>query len=332
MINKQFDLPENILEIVNLSKYFQIQKGIFQKVVGNVRAVDGVDFSISQGQTLGLVGESGCGKSTLGRTLVGLYEPTEGSIKFKGNDITFTTGNKRKEIQKQMQMIFQDPFASMNPRIRIQSIVGEPLIVHEKLSRSKLRDRVVELLERVGMKSDCIDRFPHEFSGGQRQRFAIARSLALDPEFIVCDEPVSSLDVSIRAQIINLLKRLQKELDLTYLFISHDLAVVRHLSDHVAVMYLGKIAEMASRETIYHDPLHPYTKALLNSIPIPNPKLERQRQREVLQGDLPNPANPPLGCYFHTRCPKFEKGLCDRKVPDFRAIQPGHLVACHLVD
>ena len=301
-----------------------------QKQVGAVRAVDGVNLQVKRGETLGLVGESGCGKSTLGRTIVGLYEPTDGQIVFNGVDISGLKGHQRKQVQRQMQMIFQDPFASMNPRVRIKKIVGEPLIVHEKLRGSQLMDKVAYIVEQVGIDAECLNRFPHEFSGGQRQRIAIARSIALNPELIVCDEPVSSLDVSIRSQILNLLKQIQDQFQLTYLFISHDLAVIRHISDHVAVMYLGCIMEKADRESLYANPLHPYTQGLLSAIPVPNPKLERERKRIELHGEIPSPSNPPAGCRFNTRCPKCMPGVCEQIVPELIETQPGHWVACHL--
>lgn len=301
-----------------------------QKQVGAVRAVDGVNLQVKRGETLGLVGESGCGKSTLGRTIVGLYEPTDGQIVFNGADISGLKGHQRKQVQRQMQMIFQDPFASMNPRVRIKKIVGEPLIVHEKLRGSQLMDKVAYIVEQVGIDAECLNRFPHEFSGGQRQRIAIARSIALNPELIVCDEPVSSLDVSIRSQILNLLKQIQDQFQLTYLFISHDLAVIRHISDHVAVMYLGCIMEKADRESLYANPLHPYTQGLLSAIPVPNPKLERERKRIELRGEIPSPSNPPAGCRFNTRCPKCMPGVCEEIVPELIETQPGHWVACHL--
>jgi oligopeptide transport system ATP-binding protein len=322
---------ENLVEIHQLKKYFPIRKGFFQRLAGEVKAVDDVSLDIRRGETVGLVGESGCGKSTLGRTIIGLYEPSSGSLQFKHQDITKLRGKERKGMKRQMQMVFQDPYASMNPRMRIVSIIGEPLLVHSKLSRKARYDRVAELVEQVGLKPDCMQRFPHEFSGGQRQRIAIARSLALNPDFIVCDEPVSSLDVSIRAQIINLLDQLQKKFNLTYLFISHDLAVVRHISNRVAVMYLGKIVELANRADIYLDPLHPYTRGLLTAIPIPDPDVERVREKTELFGDIPSPSRPPKGCRFHTRCPLFEKGLCNEKEPEYREVYPEHWVACHLV-
>lgn len=329
-MNKQNN-SDYILELSNIKMYFPIYKGIFQNKVGAVRAVDGVDIKINRGKTLGLVGESGCGKSTLGRTIVGLYEPTAGAIHFKGVNLSSLNRDERKQVQRDMQMIFQDPFASMNPRLRIRNIVGEPLIVHEQFKRKDLQEKVSNVLKQVGLDSECMNRYPHEFSGGQRQRIAIARSIALNPELIVCDEPVSSLDVSIRSQILNLIKQLQQQFKLTYLFISHDLAVVRHISDQVAVMYLGRILEIADRNAIYKYPLHPYTQGLLNAIPIPNPKLERSRKRVVVEGEIPSPSNPPTGCRFHTRCPRFEKGICDTSEPQLRELKPGHLVACHLV-
>ena len=329
--NSTLKHKNTLLEVTNLKKYFPIYKGFLQNKVGAVRAVDGINLKVSHGETLGLVGESGCGKSTLGRTIVGLYAPTEGKINFSGTDITNLQRRKRKQMQRQLQMIFQDPFASMNPRLKIKKIVGEPLIVHENLSKKELEEKVLEILKKVGMEKECMDRYPHEFSGGQRQRIAIARSIALNPHLIVCDEPVSSLDVSIRSQILNLLKQLQDQFQLTYLFISHDLAVVRHISDNVAVMYLGKFLELADRDSIYLSPLHPYTLGLLNAIPIPNPKLERERKRYELKGEIPSPSNPPTGCRFHTRCPKFEPGLCDVSEPKLLELRKNHWVACHLV-
>lgn len=319
---------EQLLEISQIKMHFPIYKGFFQKEVGAVRAVDGVDLKIAKGTTLGLVGESGCGKSTLGRTIVGLYKPTAGSIRFNGMDISNLNNRQHKQVHRQMQMIFQDPFASMNPRIQIKKVVGEPLIVHEKPNRKQLEEKVAYILQQVGMEADCMYRFPHEFSGGQRQRIAIARSIALNPELIVCDEPVSSLDVSIRSQILNLLKHLQEQFELTFLFISHDLAVVRHISDQVAVMYLGRIFEIADRNAIYKTPLHPYTQGLLNAIPIPDPTLEKGRKRVELKGEIPSPSNPPTGCRFHTRCPKYVRGNCDINIPELQEVKPGHWVAC----
>jgi oligopeptide/dipeptide ABC transporter ATP-binding protein len=328
VINQQSSHTE-LISIDNLTKYFFMKKGFFQRDAGNVKAVDGVNLNIQECETLGLVGESGCGKSTLGRTLIGLYPSTRGKVQFQGQQVTSERNPKQQQLKKQMQMIFQDPFSSMNPGIRIQTIVGEPLIVHENLTKKQLRDRVGHLIEMVGLEAACMDRFPHEFSGGQRQRLAIARALALNPKFIVCDEPVSSLDVSVQAQIINLLSRLQKEKKLTYLFISHDLAVVRHISCRIAVMYLGKVVELADRQSIYEKTSHPYTKSLLDAIPLPDPVLERQKNTEILEGDIPSPLNPPTGCRFHTRCRQAEIRKCDRQEPKLTEINPGHWVACH---
>ena len=323
---------QSIVEMFHLKKYFPIQKGLFGRDAGSVKAVDDVNLNIPTGTTLGLVGESGCGKSTLGRTLIGLYEPTAGTIKYKGTDLKHINEDNQKHFAREMQMIFQDPFAAMNPGLRIRTVIGEPLIVHEDLSKQEIDERVGDLLQQVGLEPDCKERYPHEFSGGQRQRIAVARSLALDPEFIICDEPVSSLDVSIRAQILNLLKQIQRERALTFLFISHDFAVVRYMADRIAVMYVGKVVELADRKDIFSDPLHPYTQGLINSIPIPDPEIEINRQTKGLEGDIPDPSSPPTGCRFHPRCPLFEKGLCDEKEPEFREAKPGHWVACHLVE
>ncbi|MDT8305845.1 MAG: ABC transporter ATP-binding protein, partial [Anaerolineae bacterium] len=311
-----------LVQIEGLKTHFPIRRGMLQRQVGAVRAVDGVDLAIRKGETVGLVGESGCGKTTLGRTVLRLYEPTAGSIRFDGQELTALKPDQMRRARRRMQMIFQDPFSSMNPNMRVWQVVGEPLHVHGIGNREEIRARVATLLEQVGLNASHIDRYPHQFSGGQRQRIVIARALALEPDFIICDEPVSSLDVSVQAQIINLLKSLQEQLGLTYLFIAHDLAVVRHISDRVAVMYLGRIAELADKETLYREPLHPYTQALLSAVPIPDPVVEERRQQMVLEGDLPSPSAPPPGCRFQTRCPLAEKGLCDVQEPDFREVRP----------
>ncbi|HEX8851851.1 MAG TPA: dipeptide ABC transporter ATP-binding protein, partial [Pyrinomonadaceae bacterium] len=290
-----------------------------------VRAVDGVTFEIFRGETLGLVGESGCGKSTVGRCLLRLIEPTHGEVSFEGQDVTQMRGGDLRRLRRQMQIIFQDPYASLNPRLRVRDIVGEPLVVHRIGDKAERRARVADLLKKVGLDPDYMNRYPHEFSGGQRQRIGIARALALNPKLIVADEPVSALDVSVQAQVINLLEDLQAEFDLTYLFISHGLAVVEHISDRVAVMYLGRIVEVASATELYANPLHPYTRALLSAIPVPDPT--RKRERIVLKGDVPTPINPPSGCRFHTRCPEAIPE-CSRIDPDLREVAPGHTVAC----
>jgi len=328
-----------ILKIRNLKMYFPITKGIiFQKHVGDIKAVDGLSFDIKRGETLGLVGESGCGKSTTGRAILQLYRPTDGSVLFEDTELTTLKGGSLRKMRRHIQMIFQDPYASLNPRMTVGSIIGEPLEVHGILSGKARRERVKELLEIVGLNPYFINRYPHEFSGGQRQRIGVARALAVEPDFIVCDEPISALDVSIQAQVINLLEELQERLGLTYLFIAHDLAVVRHICDRIAVMYLGKIVELTDRLNLYRKPLHPYTQALLSAVPLPDPlaEIEREKTRVILQGDVPSPANPPKGCNFCTRCPaieraKQEKGIDCREVePEFREVEPGHWTACHL--
>jgi len=323
---------EPLLELRGLRTHFAIHRGFFGRRTGVVRAVDGVDLSIPQGTTLGLVGESGCGKTTLGRTVMRLEKPTAGQLWFDGADITHAAGEQLRAVRRRMQMIFQDPYSSMNPGMRIEDIVAEPMRIHRLGSARDVAARVAELLERVGLSAGSANRYPHEFSGGQRQRIVIARALALGPHLIVCDEPVSSLDVSVQAQIINLLGDLQRDLGVTYLFIAHDLAVVKHISHEVAVMYLGKVVERAPRDAVYRRPLHPYTQALLKSIPEPDPAVARSTKRQVLEGDLPSPASPPAGCRFNTRCPIARKGICDVEEPPLRELEPGHWTACHFAE
>jgi oligopeptide transport system ATP-binding protein len=322
-----------LVEVINLTKHFPVMRGlVFERQIGAVRAVDGLNFTIARGETLGLVGESGCGKTTAGRTLLGLYPATNGQVKIDGHDVRQAKGGELLSIRRKAQMIFQDPYASLNPRWTVNAIVSEPLRVHRLLPDRKARDeRVKELLELVGLNARHVNRFPHEFSGGQRQRIGIARALASDPLFIVCDEPISALDVSIQAQVVNLLEDLQDRLGLTYLFIAHDLSMVRHICDRVAVMYLGVIVELADRDELYENPLHPYTQALLSAVPIPDPKKDRNRRRTVLTGDVPSPINPPSGCRFHPRCP-IAGEECARLVPEWREMLPGHWVACHKVE
>ena len=322
-----------ILSVDNLKKHFPINSGfILQRQVGAVRAVDGISFQVKRGETLGLVGESGCGKSTTGRTILQLYRPTDGSVQFEGRELTDMRAQDLRQIRKQMQIIFQDPFASLNPRMTVGGIVSEPLQIHNEYPNKRERQQFVEaLLEKVGLNPYFINRYPHEFSGGQRQRIGIARALALNPSFIVADEPISALDVSIQAQVVNLMEALQEELGLTYLFIAHDLSMVRHICDRVAVMYLGKIVEIGPTAQVYDNPLHPYTQALLSAVPEPDPAKEANRQRIIIRGDLPSPANPPTGCNFNTRCPvAFE--LCYQEVdPPLIEHAPGHWAACHRV-
>ena len=320
---------EVLLEVKDLKMYFPVTAGIiFQRKVADVKAVDGVTFSIMKGETLGLVGESGCGKTTTGRAILQLYKPTEGNIIFEGRDLTQLSGSEMRAMRRKIQVIFQDPYGSLNPRMTCGDIVGEPLTVHKlTTNKGEYRDRVAELLEVVGLNPYMGDRYPHEFSGGQRQRIGIARALAVNPSFIVCDEPVSALDVSIQAQVINLLEDLQERFGLTYLFIAHDLSVVRHISDRVAVMYLGHIVELADRNELYENPLHPYTKALLSAVPIPDPAIEATRERIILTGDVPSPMNPPPGCVFHTRCPVMIDD-CQLEMPELREVEPNHWVAC----
>lgn len=316
-----------LVEIRGLKKYFPVNNGLFAKKT-YVQAVDDVSFAISRGETLGLVGESGCGKSTIGRTMLRLHEPTAGNILFDGNDITH---GKMDAYRKRMQIIFQDPYASLNPRMTVADIVGEPLDIHKSFSNKKDRhDRILELLELVGLNSEHMSRYSHEFSGGQRQRISIARSMALHPDFMVCDEPISALDVSIQAQVINMLMELQQKMGLTYLFIAHDLSVVKHISTRVGVMYLGSLVEVTSAKELYKNPLHPYTQALLSAIPLPDPNTSRARQRIVLQGDVPSPINPPSGCKFHTRCPEA-RDICKQERPQMLSLSNQHACACHKV-
>ncbi len=322
-------MTEPLLRVENLTKHFPIKGGLLRREVDRVHAVDGVSFEIGHGETLGLVGESGCGKSTTGRCILQLITPTSGKITFAGRDVMQLGQSELQALRRDMQIIFQDPFASLNPRMTVGAIIGEALVIHKLAkSRQELTDRVVALLETVGLRPDALNRFPHEFSGGQRQRIGIARALAVEPKLIVCDEPVSALDVSIQAQVINLLEDLQEKLGLTYLFIAHDLSVVEHISTRVAVMYLGRIVEIAPSDELYDKPLHPYTEALLSAVPIPDPEVKRTRIK--LEGDVPNPINPPTGCHFHTRCPIRELPLCSSKRPELREASPGHHVACHL--
>lgn len=324
--------PQPLVVVQDLQKHFPVTQGlVFQRTVGQVRAVDGVSFEIFPGQTLGLVGESGCGKTTAGRVILNLYSPTGGRVLFDGVDLATLDRKAWKHQRRQMQMIFQDPYASLNPRWSVSAIVGEPLRVHRLLATEKERiTRVQELMEVVGLSPRQINRFPHEFSGGQRQRIGVARALASDPRFIVCDEPISALDVSIQAQVVNLLEDLQYRLGLTYLFIAHDLSMVRHVCDRVAVMYLGRLAELADRDELYEHALHPYTQALLSAVPVPDPGKDRKRHRAVLAGDVPSPIDPPPGCRFHPRCPLAEE-QCSRQVPEWREASPGHWVSCHKV-
>lgn len=318
---------EHLVEVRNLKKYFPITGGILSRVVANVKAVDGVSFTIKKGETLGLVGESGCGKTTTGRALLRLIEPTAGEVYFEGKNILKMGKEELRRQRREMQIIFQDPYASLNPRMTVGDIIGEPLEIHGVARGSAKEKRVRELLEVVGLTGFHARRYPHEFSGGQRQRIGIARALALNPKLIVCDEPVSALDVSIQSQIINLLEDLQKEFSLTYVFISHALNVVKHISDRVGVMYLGKLVELADKDELYRSPKHPYSEALLSAIPIPNPEL--RRQRIILEGDVPSPVNPPTGCRFHTRC-RYAMPICKEVEPEFKDIGNGHWVACHL--
>ncbi len=325
------DTGKSLLKVSGLKMHFPIFEGILRRQVGTVKAVDDVSFEIYEGETLGLVGESGCGKSTVGRTVLRLYDPTDGQIMLEGRDIAVVDGDELRSLRPRMQMIFQDPQASLNPRMTVGSIIAEPLMEHGDLSKDQRWERIYELLDAVGLNRDFANRYPHEFSGGQRQRIGIARALALNPKFIVCDEPIAALDVSIQAQVVNLLEDLQDRMGLTYLFISHDLSMVRHLATRVAVMYLGKIVELAPRDVLYSDPKHPYTQALLSAVPNPDPQTEATRQRIILKGDVPSPANPPKGCNFCTRCPKV-MDICREVEPEWRDLGGGRRAACHLLE
>lgn len=318
---------EVLISVRNLVMHFPIYRGVIRRKVGVVHAVDGVSFDIHQGETLGLVGESGCGKSTTGRTILQLYKPTAGEVFFKDKDLVKLKPEPMRMMRHEMQMIFQDPYASLNPRMTVRDIVGEPLMAFGEASGKEIDDRVAKLLDLVKLDKDFSGRYPHEFSGGQRQRIGVARALALNPEFIVCDEPISALDVSIQAQVVNLLEDLQEEFNLTYLFIAHDLSMVRHISNRVAVMYLGIIVELAERDELYRNPLHPYTKALLSAIPVADPVFNEKRHRVILEGDVPSPVNPPSGCRFRTRCPIADAG-CAETMPEWREHAPGHFAAC----
>jgi oligopeptide transport system ATP-binding protein len=320
---------EVLLKVEDLKKYFPIMRGVIRRKVGDVKAVDGVTFDIYEGETLGLVGESGCGKSTTGRVILQLYPVTSGEISFMGQKLTNLSGEEMRKIRPKMQMIFQDPHASLNPRMTVGSIISEPLDEHSVVRGRAKRERVEELLELVGLSRFHASRYPHEFSGGQRQRIGIARALALNPKFIICDEPIAALDVSIQAQVVNLLEDLQGEFGLTYLFISHDLSMIRHIAQRVAVMYLGRIMELAYHNELYNNPLHPYTQALLSAVPTPDPTLEEKRVRVILEGDVPSPVDPPPGCPFNTRCPIAEDA-CSQEIPEWRELNPEHWVACHL--
>ncbi len=326
---RQIPQGETLVSVNDLRMYFPVTAGLLiQRKIADVRAVDGLSFDVKSGETLGLVGESGCGKSTTGRAVLQLYRPTSGTVNFAGTELTELKGGELRRFRHRMQMIFQDPFSSLNPRMSVAQIIGEPLAIHSLYKGAERRERVQYIMQAVGLNPVFARRFPHEFSGGQRQRIGIGRALAVEPDFIVCDEPVSALDVSIQAQVINLLEDLQGEFGLTYLFIAHDLAVVRHISDRVAVMYLGKMMELADSNELYENPLHPYTKALLSAVPITDPEVERQRERIILTGDVPSPLRPPPGCVFNTRCP-IAVDECRERVPEWRELVPDHWVACH---
>jgi oligopeptide/dipeptide ABC transporter ATP-binding protein len=318
---------QDLVVVKDLKKYFPVTSGLLQRVTAHVKAVDGVSFTVKEGECLGLVGESGCGKTTVGRTLLRLIEPTAGSVYFDGIDVFTARGRTLKSLRRNMQIVFQDPYSSLDPRVPIGESIGEGLLIHGMRDKTQRNALVLDILQKVGMEVYHQERYPHEFSGGQRQRIGIARALALRPKFIVCDEPVSALDVSIQSQVLNLIRDLQSEFSLTYLFIAHNLSVVEHISDRVAVMYLGKMVELTGRKEIFREPMHPYTQALMSAIPVPDPKIKRTRI--ILKGDVPSPLNPPPGCRFHTRCPVAQLDVCSVKDPEFREVKPGHWVACH---
>nr|WP_289039042.1 dipeptide ABC transporter ATP-binding protein [uncultured Allobacillus sp.] len=320
-------MTEPILEVSHLKKYFEIKGGVFGKSVGEVKAVDDLSFTVNEGEILGIVGESGCGKSTAGKSILRLIEPTDGSVKFEGTDLTDLTREEMRQLRKNMQIIFQDPYASLNPRHKVERIISEPLLVHGMKSSKDRKERVKELLEIVGLEAYHASRYPHQFSGGQRQRIGIARALANNPKLIICDEPVSALDVSVQSQILNLMEELRDKFRLTYVFIAHDLSVVKHISDRVGVMYLGRMVELTDKHTLFDDPKHPYTRALMSAVPIADPDIERERI--ILKGDVPSPSNPPTGCAFHTRCP-YAMDICKEVRPEFENVDDKHLVACHL--